>query len=99
MLWINELTWKNLKFYEIGMVESVEFFWLCSRAQRRWTLKITKACSIFGTHHKQMDCYWKASLHDTIPLCCLWMVARYVYTRLCEYSNKLSCLASIATSK
>ena len=94
---------KNLKLYEIGMVESMVLFWLCSRAQRRWTLNTTKAHSIFGTHHKQMDCFWKASLHDMIPLCCLynihcqwWMVAIYVYIRLSEYmySNKLSCLAS-----
>ena len=45
---------QKLKLYEIGMVESVEFFWLWSRAQRRWTLNTTKAHSIFGTHHKQI---------------------------------------------
>ena len=59
MQWLNELTWKKLKLYEIGMLEIVEFFWLCSRAQRRWTLNTTKAHSIFGTHHKQMDCFGK----------------------------------------
>ena len=39
---------------------------------REGELLITiKAHSIFGTHHKQMDCFWKASSHDTIPLSCL----------------------------
>ena len=67
---------------------------------QRWTLIATKVHAIFGTHHKQMDCFWNASSLDTIAwiqYCAISTVVndcKIVYTRTCECSNKFDCLTN-----
>ena len=80
---------KNSKLYEFGSVESLGLFWLCLeqglvRAQRGWTLITTKMHIIFGTYHKQMDCFWKlARMIQLLGYNTVWYPLWWMVSRLC----------------